>query len=82
MAAAPDWGEIDSFVLLVLEELGIETSELDLDAPLEDAEIEKQDLAEVARVVSERFGTRVKPSDLTRAGTLGKVLQVIHRKLE
>jgi Phosphopantetheine attachment site len=82
MAAAPDWGEIDTFVLLVLEELGIDTSQLDLDAPLEDTEIENQDLAELARVVSERFGTRVRPSDLTRAGTLGKALQVIHRKLE
>ena len=82
MAAAPDWGEIDSFVLLVLEELGIDTSQLDLDTPLEDIEIEKQDLAEVARVVSERFGTRVKPSDLTRVGTLGQALQAIHRKLE
>ena len=82
MAAAPDWGEIDTFVLLVLEELGIETSQLDLDGPLEDTDIDNQDLDELARVVSERFGTRVKPSDLKRASTLRDVLQVIYRKLE
>jgi hypothetical protein len=81
MAAAPDWVEVDTFVLLVLEELGIETSGLALDTPLADTEIEKQDLAEVARVVSDRFGARVKPSDLTRAATLGAALKAIHRKL-
>jgi hypothetical protein len=81
MAACPDWGEIDSFVLLLLEELGIDTSQIELGDKLAETEIDRQDLAEVARVVSQRYGARVRASDFKRAESLRDVLYVIYRKL-
>ena len=81
MAACPDWGEIDSFVILVLEELGVETADIEPGTRLQDTEIDSQDLAEIARVVSERYGASVKPSDFSDAESLRDVLHVIYRKL-
>jgi Phosphopantetheine attachment site len=80
MAASDDWREVADLVLETLEQLGVDTVRLDLDAPLDMTEVEALDLAEVAAVARGYLGIGVDMAELRTGRTLREVIDLIQRK--
>lgn len=81
MAGCDDWREVAGLVFETLDELGVDTVRLDLDAPLDMTEVEALDLAEVAAVARGHFGISVDLADLRAARNLREAIEAIRRKL-
>jgi acyl carrier protein len=78
MAEAISRDDVQELVTQVLvDEIGVDADQITLDATLESLDIDSIDLVEVAQVVEEKWGFRIRAEDAKGVETLGEAVDMI-----
>jgi acyl carrier protein len=64
-----------------LVRLGAQREDLRPDAKLTDIDVDSLDLAELAQVVEERYGTKLNGADVSSVRTVGDVVELIQSRV-
>ena len=72
-----DTSTIESVVFSALEEFGADKDAITHDATFETLDVDSLDLAELAQIVEDEFGVKIKSSDVESLKTVGDVLDLI-----
>ncbi|HEY8866112.1 MAG TPA: acyl carrier protein [Solirubrobacteraceae bacterium] len=77
MTTTTDPAKIEQVVFDALEEFGAEKADINRDATFEVLDVDSLDLVELAQVVEDEFGVKIKSSDVEQLKTVGDVLELI-----
>jgi Phosphopantetheine attachment site. len=77
MSTTTDTGRIEQVVFEALETFGAEKADITRDAGFEALDVDSLDLAELAQIVEDEFGVKIKSSDVEQLKTVGDVLDLI-----
>lgn len=77
MSTTTDTGRIEQVVFDALETFGAEKADITRDAGFEALDVDSLDLAELAQIVEDEFGVKIKSSDVEALKTVGDVLDLI-----
>lgn len=77
MSTTTDTAKIETVVFSALEEFGAEKSDINRDATFEGLDVDSLDIAELAQIVEDEFGVKIKSSDVEQIKTVGDVLDLI-----
>lgn len=69
--------QIEERVTKALEEFGAEPSEINRDAEFEALDVDSLDLVELAQIVEEEYGVRMKEEDLKELPTVGSAIDFV-----
>jgi acyl carrier protein len=72
-----DTKTIESVVFTALEEFGAEKDAIAREATFEVLDVDSLDLAELAQIVEDEFGVKIKSGDVETLKTVGDVLDLI-----
>ena len=77
MSTTTDTSRIEQVVFESLETFGAEKADINRDAGFEALDVDSLDLAELAQIVEDEFGVKIKSSDVEQLKTVGDVLDLI-----
>ncbi len=80
MAADPTTQPVLEVITEELVRLGAERDQVTPEATLTDIDVDSLDLAELAQIVEERYGTKLTGADVTGVRTVGDVVELIERR--
>jgi acyl carrier protein len=74
--------EIEGLVRgMLVEEFDIEPDLITAEATLEDLDLDSLDLVEIAQMIEQTYGVRIKAADAEGVSDLGGVIDMIHAKV-
>jgi acyl carrier protein len=77
MSTTTDTTRIKGVVFTSLEEFGAEKADINRDATFEGLDVDSLDIAELAQIVQDEFGVKIKSSDVEQIETVGDVIDLI-----
>jgi acyl carrier protein len=77
VSAAVTAEQVEQVVRTSLESFGAEPDAINLEAKLEDLDIDSLDLAELSQIVEEQYGVNLTSSDVKAIVTVGDAVNVI-----
>ncbi|SFL34366.1 acyl carrier protein [Streptomyces pini] len=80
MSLTLDRKAIETFVADALVDLGVDRSDIVVDASLDDLEIDSLDMVELSQSIRRDLDIPVKPKDFDEVETVGQVLKVCCEK--
>jgi acyl carrier protein len=68
---------VETTIIGVLPQFGVEPSEISRDATFEDLDVDSLDVTELAQIIEEQYGVQLKGEDARNVKTVGDVIDLV-----
>jgi acyl carrier protein len=68
---------VETTIIGVLPQFGVEPSEISRDATFEDLDVDSLDLAELSQIIEDEYGVALKGDDVGKIKTVGDAIDLV-----